>query len=135
MTQPVRPPLTAHEIEDRIIATLDHLDETVEDYAEIAERAGLADVELKRRQASTLLAVIESPPRDSDGRPRKITAAERDALVELNITDYRKDAAIAAAARETAREAMNTHRVRLEALRTLAANVRVVTSPRHGDGR
>lgn len=127
--------MTAAEVEERIVRTLDLLDDCVEDHAGIAERAGLAEVELKRQIAMMTLAIIEHPPKDDDGKPRKMTADERAARVELSVTEYRKDSAIAAAARETSREAMNTHRTRLEALRTLAANVRVVTSPRHGDGR
>ena len=130
MSKPLRPPLSAHEVEEMIQHTLDLLDSLVEDYAEIAERAAVADVDFKKAQAATLLAVIEQPPKNAYGSPRKTTSDERAALVELNVNDLRKDAAIAGAARETAREAMNTHRTRLEALRTLAANVRAVTTDR-----
>lgn len=127
---PLRPPLTAHEVEEMIQHTLNHLEELVEDYAEIAERAAVADVDFKRQQASMLLAVIQDPPKDLGGNPRRMTADERSALVELNVNDLRRVAAIAGASRESAREAMNTHRTRLEALRTLAANVRAVTTDR-----
>lgn len=124
---PYRPPLTAHEVEEMIQQTLGMLEELVEDYAEIAENAAVADVDFKRDQAVTLLGVMDAAAR----RGRKMTADERAARVEVEVSGQRRVAAIAGASRESAREAMNTHRTRLEALRTLAANVRAVTTERY----
>ena len=125
---PHRPPLSAHEVEEMIQHTLATLEELVEDYADIAERAAVSEVDFKREQAQTLLAVTDAAAQ----RGRKMTADERSARVEVAVNDLRRVAAIAGASRESAREAMNTHRTRLEALRTLAANVRAVTTDRFG---
>ena len=120
----VRPVLTQAEIESAIMDTADRLEELVEDYADIAETFYVSEAEFKRQHALTTLAVIQHPPTDDDGKVRKMIAAERDALIELRCNDARKEAAIAAASREVAREAMATHRTRIDSLRTLAANVR-----------
>jgi hypothetical protein len=122
---PHRPPLTQHDIEDQIIAIGDRLEALVEEYGDLAEGHAIAEAEFKREQARTLLAVIAHPPGG-----KKMTADERAARVELSVTDYRRDAAIAQARREAAREALNTHRTRLESYRTLAANVRYLTTDR-----
>lgn len=124
---PYRPPLTAHEVEETIQHTLAMLGELVEDYALIAENAAISDVDFKRDQAHALLAVTDAAAR----RGRKMTADERAARVEAEVNDQRRVAAIAGATRESTREAMSTHRARLEALRTLAANVRAVTTDRY----
>lgn len=125
----LRPVLTQHDIETAIVDLGDRLESIVDDFADIAERHYVAESDFKREAAMMTLAVIEHPPKDADGKPRKITAAERDAIVELQINAKRREAAIAAAAREAAREALNTHRTRLESYRTLAANVRYLTAP------
>jgi hypothetical protein len=126
----IRPVLNQAEIESLIMDTSDSLELLVEEYSEIAEAAGTTEVEFKRRQAMTYLSLIEHPPKDADGNVRKMIAAERDARVELLVTDARRDHAIAAARREVSRESMNVHRTRIDALRTLAANVRYLTTDR-----
>jgi hypothetical protein len=119
--------LTQVDIEQQIMDTSDALEALVDEYADIAEEAGTAEAEFKKQQALMTLAVIEHPPKDGDGRPVKLDAKARDARIELACNDDRKAWAIAAARRETAREAMSTHRTRIDALRTLAANVRALT--------
>jgi hypothetical protein len=122
-----RPVLTQHDIETAILETSDKLEELVDDYAEVAELAAVSDVEFKRQQAMMTLAVIQHPPQGADGKPIKMTADERAARIELQVSPVRREAAIAGARREAAREALNTQRTRMEALRTLAANVRYLT--------
>lgn|GEM_PF-625593 len=126
----IRPVLSQADIEHAIIDTADSLERIVEEYAEIAEAAGVTEVDFKKKWAQMTLAVIQHPPTDAEGKPRKMTAPERDALIELQCNDERKLSAISAARREVAREAMNTHRTRIDALRTLAANVRYQTNER-----
>ena len=128
--QNMRPVLTQAEIEHAIMDTSDSLEQLVEEYAEIAEASGVAEADFKKRQAQMTLAVIEHQPKNADGSERKMLAAERDARIELACNDERKRAAIAAARREVSREAMSTHRTRIDALRTLAANVRYLTTER-----
>lgn len=119
---PHRPPMTQHDIEDQIIGIGDRLGELVDEYGDLAEAHAIADAEFRREQARTMLAVI--------AHGQKMTADERAARVELAVTDYRRSAGIAQARRESAREALNTHRTRLESYRTLAANVRYLTTDR-----
>lgn len=126
----IRPVLSQAQIEHMIVDTAESLELLVEEYAAIAERAGVAEVDFKRTQALTVIHQIENPPLDEYDKPRKMLAAERDARVEVVVSDARRDAAIAAAAREFARESMSTHRTRIDALRTLAANVRFHVSDR-----
>ena len=129
--QRIRMVLSQAEIEHAIMDSSESLDELVHDYAEIAENAGVTEAVFKKEQAMMFLAMIEHPPRDADGKPRKMTVDERAARIEVQVNDKRREAAIAAARREHAREAMSSHRTRIDALRTLAANVRYLTTDRH----
>lgn len=117
--------LTQAEIERRIIETVDALDELTHEFAEIAAAAGRAEAEWKRKHALMTLAIIENPPEG-----RKLDAKSRDARIELAAQDEFAAYQIASAAREHAREALRAHRTRLDALRTLSANVRTLTDPR-----
>jgi len=120
----IRPVMSQAQIEHQIMDTADALELLVEQYAEIAEAAGLSTAEHLKQQALMTLAVIEHPPRNENGLAIKQDAKSRDARIELASNDERKAAAIAGARREFQREAMSMQRSRLDALRTLAANVR-----------
>ena len=126
----IRPVLSQAEIEHMIVDTAESLELLVEEYAAISEAAGVSEVDFKREQALTVIHQIDNPPLDAYDKPRKMLAAERDARVEVECNDARRAAAIAASRREVARESMNTHRTRIDALRTLAANVRYQVSDR-----
>jgi len=126
----IRPVLNQAEIEHMIVDTAESLELLVEEYAAISERAGTSEVDFKRIQALTVIRQIENPLLDKFDKPRKMLASERDARVEIECNDARRVAAIAASAREVARESMSTHRTRIDALRTLAANVRYHVSDR-----
>jgi hypothetical protein len=124
MSNDIRPVMSQAQIEHQIMDTADALELLVEEYAEIAEAAGVSTADHLKQQAMMTLAVIEHPPRDEKGAVMKQDAKSRDARIELASNDERRSAAIAAARREVQREAMSMQRARLDALRTLAANVR-----------
>ena len=124
MSNDIRPVMSQAQIEHQIMDTANALELLVEDYAEIAEAAGVSTADHLKQQALMTLAVIEHPPRDENGLALKQDAKSRDARIELASNDERKTAAIAGARREFQREAMSMQRARLDALRTLAANVR-----------
>ncbi len=113
--------LTQADIEERIIETVDALDELTHEFAEIGRTAALAEVEYRRNKAMMTLAVIQQP----SGKP--ISAKERDARIDLASIESKESHEVTAAALEATREALRTHRTRLDSLRTLAANVRAQT--------
>lgn len=114
--------LTQAEIEERIIQTVDALDDLVHEFSDVGRRAALAEADFKRKRSMMALALIERPPGGV-----KLDAKSRDARIELAALDEQETHLLAAAEVEAMRESMRAHRTRLDALRTLAANVRAVT--------
>lgn len=119
--------LAQTEVEQAIMEVVDRLDELVGDIGDVGRRAALAGSEYRRKKASMTLAVIEHPPGGV-----KMDAKSRDARIELACRDEQECHALAEAEMETIRESLRAHRSRLDALRTLAANIRAVTDPRLG---
>lgn len=115
--------LTQGEIEDRIETTVDTLESLTNDYARAMTSAAEAEADYRLRYWRTFLQHKDSaggvgrPPSDKECEGRAIVANE-DAL-----RAYKTTTAHAA----SIKSGMDTHRDRLDALRTLAANVRSQT--------
>tara|TARA_R110000823_G_scaffold1464_1_gene5671 strand:+ start:11831 stop:12199 length:369 start_codon:yes stop_codon:yes gene_type:complete len=119
--------LAQTEVEQAIMSVVDRLDELVGDLGETGRRAAIANSEYRRKKALMTLAVTEHPPGGV-----KMDAKSRDARIELACQDEQQAHAFAEAELEILRESLRAHRARLDALRTLAANIRAVTDPRLG---
>lgn len=115
--------MTQGQIEDGIEATVATLEDLTGDYARACASAAEAEAEYRLRYWRTFLQHKDSAgpgsrgPSNDECEGRAIIANE-DALRAYKIT---------AASAESIKAAMATHRTRLDALRTLAANVRSQT--------
>lgn len=115
--------LTQAQIEDGIETTVGMLESLTNDYARAQTEAAMAEAEYRLRYWRTFLAHKDSNgpgtrgPSDKECEGRAIIANE-DAFRAYKIT---------AAAVESIKGGLTTHRTRLDSLRTLAANVRAQT--------
>lgn len=105
-------------IEDRLMAACDALDAAVHDYADVCGRAAEAEADYKLDRARFLLALSQ--------QETKRTVAEKEAMVDVGTEDARRAWGAVEAERDVLREAMRSHRSRIDALRTLAANQRAL---------
>lgn len=112
--------LSQGEIEQAIMEHVEALEALTEEYAAVCERQGNAEADYRIRY-HTLVASLASQT------DRKMTAGEREAratvLAETELREYK----LATAVMESTKQALYTRRTRLDALRTLAANVRAQT--------
>lgn len=108
--------LTPVEVERMIGNSLRRLDEATHEYADINHRAAEAEAAYRKAQAMKTLALLKHGTFDS--------AKERDARIDLECSDEREVHLLTEAARNSAREHLNTLRTRIEALRTISASVR-----------
>jgi len=113
-------PLTQGHIEQAIMALSDELEAETERYSDVADLAANAEADYKHAFAETLVRVAADPT-------VKRTADERRALADLRSADARRVWLIAEARRTASRETLLSLRARLDALRTLSANVRAQT--------
>ena len=109
-------PLSQVEVEERIQAVIEAMESTTEDFDAIAKEAAEAEADYKRQHAMGVLAVIN--------HGEKMTAAQRDARIDLHCADVHKRYLVTQAARNSCREHLLTLRAHLDALRTLNASVR-----------
>jgi DNA-binding transcriptional ArsR family regulator len=109
-------PLSQVEIEDRIQAVIQRMEDDTEEYDDIAKAAAEAEADYRRAAAMAKLAVIQ--------HGEKMTVGERDAKVDVMTADAHKAHLITTAARNSKREHLQTLRAHLDALRTLNASVR-----------
>src|SRR5262245_56084329 len=108
--------LTPVEVERMIGNALRRLDEATTDYAEVNEKAAKAEADYRKAQAVKTLAILR--------HGEFASAKERDARIDLECSDEREAHLLLEAARNSAREHLNTLRTRVEALRTISASVR-----------
>lgn len=116
--------LNQGEIEQGIIEICDRLDELVNDYAVQCENAANAESTYRVRFYRALLA-HKDQSRVETGRAMSDKEAEARATVaaENELRTYK----IAAALVDSSKQAQLSQRARLDALRTLSANVRAST--------
>lgn len=113
-------PNSPHQVAVAIGDMCDQLEERTAEYAIDIDAAARASSAYKLVYHQTMLRVI----RESPGRT---TVAEREARVEVETNDQRLIAEIAEAKAKGTKEALNSLRVRLDAARSLGANLRAQT--------
>lgn len=111
--------LTQGQIEEHIMALSEAMEDTTHSYAEVGQRAARAEADYRREHATLIVAQL----RHREGRSVVECTATADAMV----SDQRQTHLLAEAERNALREALLTQRSRMDALRTLAANVRAQT--------
>lgn len=110
--------LTQAQIEDRIVRLVDALEDGTSTYADTLAAAANAEADYKAGYYRALL----------DAANRKMGAADlRKAWAEQQTGELRRLHLIADASRDAARDHQFTTRAALDAMRTLAANVRSQT--------
>lgn len=109
-------PLAQAEVEERIAAVIESMETWTDSYDLIAQEAAEAEADYRLEAARARLAVIQ--------HGEKMTVGERDARVDVMTTDSHKRHLIKTAARNSAREHLQTLRAHLDALRTLNASIR-----------
>ncbi len=109
--------LTQGEIEEGILALSDAIEEQTYLYAELSDMAAEKEADYKVRSARALVGL-------ANDNSIKITAGERQARVDLHCAAELRDWKLAEARRQSSKEALLSLRSRLDAMRTLSANVR-----------
>lgn len=107
-------PLSQLEVESEIRRLSDALTELTQKQAAHAQEAAQTDVDLKFQQAKTRIGLIG----------KEGTVAEKDALVQVETSLCYQKAKLADAVLKADHEAGRNLRAQLDALRTLAANIR-----------
>lgn len=106
-------------IESQILALVYELEEYTDAYATVCEEAARADVAHKRAFTRHLVMLAADQP--------KMTVALREAKATQKSIDEMAVGRIMAAKERATREKLTSLRARLDALRTLSANVRAQT--------
>ena len=106
-------------IEVQILSLVDELEEYTDVYATVCEESARADVAHKREFTRLLVTLAADAP--------KMTVAVREAKAIQKSIDEMAVAKIMAARERATREKLTSIRARLDALRTLSANVRAQT--------
>jgi hypothetical protein len=119
-------PLTTAEVEEEIAGVLEHLENLTEEYARVCHAAAEAEADYRLRYFKALLRIKANGVATDDG-PRKATDKEADALATVDAADELRAHKITGAYAESTKQALYTHRARLDALRTVAANARALT--------
>lgn len=114
-------PLAQVEIERAILDLSDALEVTTEEYARISEEAAEAENAYKRKLTRALVALGSSGVMP-DGR--KSTAEWREAQASITAEDEGARHRILDARLRAVREGLITKRTQLDALRTIASNIR-----------
>jgi len=115
-----RPPISQADVEQRMVDVDDALAEATNDYAVLCDDAAEAEADYKEHLARALLAVAQT---GTGG-----TVSERQARADLICAEEFRAFKVADARRQSCREALLSYRSRLDALRTLNANIRAVTT-------
>lgn len=121
-------PLTPAEVEEQISAVLDHLEQVTEDYAVAAETAGDAEAEYRIRYWTAFLTAKADGIEQEDGTRAKATEKMAEGHAVVTVADHLRAYKIAAAKADAIKQALITHRTRLDALRTVAANARTAAA-------
>lgn len=111
--------LTQGEIEEQMMAAVEALDDTTNDFADVADLAATAEADYKLRHARAIVTL--------SGESTKMTAPEKAARAELAAATELREWKLATAQVSSTKEALLSLRARLDALRSLSANVRAQT--------
>jgi hypothetical protein len=114
-------PLNPTDIDAEIIRLSERLETTAETYSAVIEAAAKAEAHYKYRAAVVLLEIIGA------AHGRKSTVQEREARVEVAVTEEHESYLLTAATAKAVKESLYAIRTQLDSLRTLAANIRQMT--------
>lgn len=109
-------PLTQVEVESRIAHLVDAMEEATDTFEDLARKSANAEADFRKHSALAIIAQIQ--------HGEKMTVGERTARAEVMSSDDHRAYLIARAARDACREHLTTMREQLNALRTVAANIR-----------
>jgi len=115
--------LTPDEIERGITETIDALDRITTEYADLAEQAAECEADYRLRHASTIIRLKDLGEKMTD----KETEARATVAAASEFRSYR----LSSARLDASKQCVATYRVRLDALRTLAASARYAAGPTH----
>jgi len=110
-----RSPLSQHEVESLILSLSDALADATLDYRNLCDSVATAEMDYKHAYHSAVVGLAAGAKVTAD--VRKSTAWLRSERQERNYT-------VLAASKEGSREYLRTLTTRIEALRTVSANVR-----------
>lgn len=125
MSGQYRPPLTQAGVEERIVDISDAMETAVEDLADKSDEAAEAEVAYKVKYAQSVLRA--GARTDGTGRGGRLTEGDKEATAITECEDELRARLITEAHKEVAQEKMRTMRARLDALRTVSANIRAQT--------
>lgn len=111
--------LTQGQIEQQIMEVAEALEEQTHLYADLADAAAVAEADYKLSYARAVVSMA--------AQPLKLTAPEKSARAELSAAQELREWKLADARLKSTKEALVALRSRLDALRTLGANVRAQT--------
>jgi len=114
-------PLSQVEVESRIIALCDELEDLTIEYRELCDAEAAAENAYKRTYHR---AIIVHSERSTMADGRKVTVSWIEAQASLASEDSQALYRVKAASLRATKEALTTKRTQLDALRTLAANIR-----------
>jgi len=112
--------LTQGEVETQIIALCNGLEEETYEYAELADLAATAEADYKILSAKAMISFAADTA-------IKVTAAVREAKVDQYCAEQLRSWKITEARRQSKKESLLSLRARLDAMRTLSANIRSQT--------
>ena len=110
-----RSPLSQHDVESLILSLSDTLADATLDYRNLCDAVATAEMDYKHAFHSAVVALASGA---------KITADVRKSTAWLRSERFERDYTILAASKEGGREYLRTLTTRIEALRTVSANVR-----------
>ncbi len=110
--------LTQAEIENEILRVTNELEQQTYTFADVADLAATAEADYKLRYARAVVTLSTQS---------KMTAADKAARAELAAAEQLREWKVADARLKSTKEALLSLRARLDALRSLSANVRAQT--------
>jgi DNA-binding protein YbaB len=116
--------LTQGEVEAEIVRISDEMEDALSDLADKAVAAATTQVAWKVEKAKRNLLAGTQP---GNGREGKTTVDEREAMVTRDTEDVWIAALIAEAYYKVEKERLETLRSQMDAMRTIAANIRAQT--------
>lgn len=115
-----RPPLTQAGVEERIVAISDDMETATEELARLSDIAAEAEVNFKVKWAQQILKAKAA----GDG---KSTVSDREAEATIATESELRARIISEARHSVQQDKLRTMRARLDALRTVSANIRAQT--------
>lgn len=108
--------LTQGDIEAMILALSEEIEQSTYSYSDLSDAAAIAEADFKFRAAKSMIEIAATGS--------KMNAQERQARVDVSAAEEFRRWKIAEARRQSMKEMLLSLRARLDATRTLSANVR-----------